>query len=78
MDLKFLSGVYQFFKKKQIGLALAFILLLDLENHNYYKYLLHFNERCYCPEEWCSTQDVGVFWYFGVIALTIGGLLAGL
>jgi PAT family beta-lactamase induction signal transducer AmpG len=69
-----------FFQKKQIGLALAFILLFRLGESQLLKMLTPFlidNEGV--GGMGLTTQDVGVIYgTFGVISLTIGGIIGGI
>lgn len=69
-----------FFKKKQIGLVLAFILLFRLGESQLMKMLTPF---LIDPKEvggmGLTTEDVGIIYgTFGVIALLIGGTLGGI
>lgn len=69
-----------FFQKKQIGLALAFILLFRLGESQLLKMLTPFliDEKA-VGGMGLTTQDVGIIYgTFGVIALTIGGILGGI
>jgi PAT family beta-lactamase induction signal transducer AmpG len=71
---------YSFFQKKQIGLALAFILLFRLGESQLLKMLTPFliNEKS-VGGMGLNTQDVGIIYgTFGVLALTIGGILGGI
>jgi PAT family beta-lactamase induction signal transducer AmpG len=69
-----------FFKKKQIGLILAFILLFRLGESQLLKMLTPFLVDN--TEEGglgLNTEDVGIIYgTFGIIALTIGGILGGI
>lgn len=68
-----------FFQKKQIGLILSFILLFRLGESQLLKMLTPFllDEKS-LGGMGLTTQDVGVIYgTFGVIALTIGGILGG-
>jgi PAT family beta-lactamase induction signal transducer AmpG len=69
-----------FFKKKQIGLALAFILLFRLGESQLLKMLTPFliDDKT-VGGMGLTTQDVGIIYgTFGVIALTVGGILGGI
>ncbi len=69
-----------FFQKKQIGLALAFILFFRLGESQLLKMLTPFliNEKS-VGGMGLTTQDVGIIYgTFGVLALTIGGILGGI
>jgi PAT family beta-lactamase induction signal transducer AmpG len=69
-----------FFQKKQIGLALAFILLFRLGESQLLKMLTPFliDEKA-IGGMGITTQDVGIIYgTFGVLALTIGGILGGI
>jgi PAT family beta-lactamase induction signal transducer AmpG len=69
-----------FFQKKQIGLALAFILLFRLGESQLLKMLTPFliDEKS-VGGMGLTTQDVGlIYGTFGVLALTIGGILGGI
>ncbi|RYJ52430.1 MFS transporter [Flavobacterium petrolei] len=69
-----------FFQKKQIGLALAFILLFRLGESQLLKMLTPFLiDPVTAGGMGLTTQDVGVIYgTFGVIALTVGGILGGI
>lgn len=69
-----------FFQKKQIGLALAFILLFRLGESQLLKMLTPFLiDKSAVGGLGLTTQDVGVIYgTFGVIALTIGGIFGGI
>ena len=69
-----------FFQKKQIGIALAFILLFRLGESQLLKMLTPFLiDPITAGGMGLTTQDVGVIYgTFGVIALTIGGILGGI
>ncbi len=69
-----------FFKKKQIGIALTFILLFRLGESQLLKMLTPFLiDPITEGGMGLTTQDVGVIYgTFGVIALTIGGILGGI
>lgn len=69
-----------FFQKKQIGLALAFILFFRLGESQLLKMLTPFliDEKS-VGGMGLTTQDVGIIYgTFGVLALTIGGILGGI
>ena len=75
------SAVFiSFFKKKQIGLALAFILLFRLGESQLLKMLTPFLiDDIKVGGMGLTTQDVGVIYgTFGVIALTVGGIFGGI
>lgn len=77
---KFLSVFISFFKKKQIGLALAFILLYRLGESQLVKMASPFllDDKAEGGLA-LSTSEVGVIYgTFGLIALSIGGILGGL
>ncbi len=69
-----------FFRKKQIALILAFILLFRLGESQLLKMLTPFLiDDVNVGGLGLSTQDVGVIYgTFGVIALTVGGILGGI
>ncbi|MFV8323855.1 MFS transporter [Flavobacterium sp. LS2R12] len=69
-----------FFQKKQIGLVLAFILLFRLGESQLLKMLTPFLiDPITAGGMGLTTQDVGVIYgTFGVISLTIGGILGGI
>ena len=76
----FTTVFVSFFKKKQIGLVLAFILLFRLGESQLMKMLTPF---LIDPKEvggmGLTTEDVGIIYgTFGVIALLIGGTLGGI
>ena len=69
-----------FFQKKQIGLALTFILVFRLGESQLLKMLTPFliDEKS-VGGMGLTTQDVGIIYgTFGVLALTIGGILGGI
>lgn len=69
-----------FFQKKQIGLALAFILVFRLGESQLLKMLTPFliDEKA-VGGMGLTTQDVGIIYgTFGVLALTVGGILGGI
>ena len=69
-----------FFQKKQIGLGLAFILLFRLGESQLLKMLTPFLiDPITAGGMGLTTQDVGVIYgTFGVISLTVGGILGGI
>lgn len=69
-----------FFQKKQIGLVLAFILLFRLGESQLLKMLTPFLiDPKTAGGMGLTTQDVGVIYgTFGVLSLTIGGILGGI
>ncbi|WPR70389.1 MFS transporter [Flavobacterium sp. NG2] len=69
-----------FFKKKQIGLVLSFILLFRLGESQLLKMLTPFLiDDINVGGLGITTQDVGVIYgTFGILALTIGGILGGI
>ena len=69
-----------FFQKKQIGLVLAFILLFRLGESQLLKMLTPFLiDPITAGGMGLTTQDVGVIYgTFGVLSLTIGGILGGI
>ncbi|NGY37204.1 AmpG family muropeptide MFS transporter [Flavobacterium sp. XN-5] len=69
-----------FFQKKQIGIALAFILLFRLGESQLLKMLTPFLiDGTEVGGLGLTTQNVGIIYgTFGVIALTIGGILGGI
>lgn len=69
-----------FFKKKQIGLALAFILLFRLGESQLLKMLTPFLvDKTEVGGMGLATEDIGIIYgTFGLIALTIGGILGGI
>lgn len=69
-----------FFKKKQIGLALAFILLFRLGESQLMKMLTPFLiDAKEVGGMGLTTEDVGIIYgTFGVIALLVGGTLGGI
>ncbi len=69
-----------FFQKKQIGLALSFILLFRLGESQLLKMLTPFllDKKAVGGME-LLTEDIGIIYgTFGVLALTIGGILGGI
>jgi PAT family beta-lactamase induction signal transducer AmpG len=78
--ISFISVFASFFKKKQIALVLAFILLFRLGESQLLKMLTPFLiDATNVGGLGLTTQDVGVIYgTFGVISLTIGGILGGI
>jgi MFS transporter, PAT family, beta-lactamase induction signal transducer AmpG len=76
----FFSVFASFFQKKQIGVVLAFILLFRLGESQLLKMLTPFLiDNVKVGGLGLTTQDVGVIYgTFGVLALTIGGILGGI
>ncbi|MFV8333986.1 MFS transporter [Flavobacterium sp. GSP14] len=79
-DKSFGAVFATFFQKKQIGLVLAFILLFRLGESQLLKMLTPFLiDPITAGGMGLTTQDVGVIYgTFGVLALTIGGILGGI
>ena len=79
-DKSFGAVFATFFQKKQIGLVLAFILLFRLGESQLLKMLTPFLiDPITAGGMGLSTQDVGVIYgTFGVISLTVGGILGGI
>jgi PAT family beta-lactamase induction signal transducer AmpG len=78
--VSFGSVFSSFFQKKQIGLVLAFILLFRLGESQLLKMLTPFliDEKS-VGGMGLTTQDVGIIYgTFGVISLTLGGILGGI
>ncbi|EZH73328.1 beta-lactamase [Aquimarina atlantica] len=78
--IRFFDVFKTFFQKKQIGIVLAFILLYRLGESQLVKmaspFLLDQNEAGGLA---LSTTEVGtIYGTFGIIALTIGGILGGI
>lgn len=69
-----------FFKKKQIGLILSFILLFRLGESQLLKMLTPFLiDDKGVGGMGLSTQDIGIIYgTFGVISLTVGGIIGGI
>lgn len=79
-NASFASVFSSFFKKKQIGIVLAFILLFRLGESQLLKMLTPFliDDQA-VGGMGLTTQDVGVIYgTFGVISLTIGGIIGGI
>ncbi|MBU2060743.1 MAG: MFS transporter, partial [Bacteroidetes bacterium] len=76
----FASVFASFFRKKQIGLVLAFILLFRLGESQLLKMLTPFLiDETTVGGLGLGTQDVGIIYgTFGLIALTLGGILGGI
>lgn len=79
-DKNFATVFASFFKKKQIGLILAFILLFRLGESQLLKMLTPFLvDKKTIGGMGLETEDVGIIYgTFGLIALTIGGILGGI
>ncbi|UQD56703.1 MFS transporter [Flavobacterium sp. K5-23] len=78
--VSFGSVFSSFFQKKQIGLVLTFILLFRLGESQLLKMLTPFliDEKS-VGGMGLTTQDVGIIYgTFGVISLTLGGILGGI
>lgn len=76
----FASVFASFFRKKQISLVLAFILLFRLGESQLLKMLTPFLiDETTVGGLGLGTQDVGIIYgTFGLIALTLGGILGGI
>jgi len=79
-NASFVSVFASFFKKKQIELILSFVLLFRLGESQLLKMLTPFLiDDVKVGGLGLTTQDVGVIYgTFGVLALTIGGILGGM
>jgi MFS transporter, PAT family, beta-lactamase induction signal transducer AmpG len=79
-EKNFATVFASFFKKKQIGLILAFILLFRLGESQLLKMLTPFLvDKTDVGGLELATEDVGIIYgTFGLIALTIGGILGGI
>lgn len=79
-EKNFATVFASFFKKKQIGLILAFILLFRLGESQLLKMLTPFLvDKTDVGGLGLETEDVGIIYgTFGLIALTIGGILGGI
>ncbi|TRX22649.1 AmpG family muropeptide MFS transporter [Flavobacterium franklandianum] len=79
-EKNFATVFASFFKKKQIGLILAFILLFRLGESQLLKMLTPFLvDKTNVGGLGLATEDVGIIYgTFGLIALTIGGILGGI
>lgn len=79
-EKNFATVFASFFKKKQIGLILSFILLFRLGESQLLKMLTPFLvDKTDVGGLGLATEDVGIIYgTFGLIALTIGGILGGI
>jgi MFS transporter, PAT family, beta-lactamase induction signal transducer AmpG len=79
-EKNFATVFASFFKKKQKGLILAFILLFRLGESQLLKMLTPFLvDKSDVGGMGLETEDVGIIYgTFGLIALTIGGILGGI
>ncbi len=79
-EKNFATVFASFFKKKQIGLVLTFILLFRLGESQLLKMLTPFLvDKVDVGGLGLATEDVGIIYgTFGLIALTIGGILGGI
>ncbi len=79
-EKNFATVFASFFKKKQIGLILTFILLFRLGESQLLKMLTPFLiDKTDVGGLGLATEDVGIIYgTFGLIALTIGGILGGI
>ena len=79
-EKSFITIFISFFRKKQIGLILSFILLFRLGESQLIKMLSPFLiDPVNVGGMGLDTQDVGIIYgTFGVAALTIGGILGGI
>lgn len=79
-DKNFATVFASFFKKKHIGLILTFILLFRLGESQLLKMLTPFLvDKIDVGGLGLETEDVGIIYgTFGLIALTIGGILGGI
>lgn len=79
-EKNFATVFASFFKKKQIGLILAFILLFRLGESQLLKMLTPFLvDKTTVGGMGLETEDVGIIYgTFGLIALTVGGILGGI
>lgn len=79
-EKNFATVFASFFKKKQIGIVLAFILLFRLGESQLLKMLTPFLvDKTDVGGLGLETEDVGIIYgTFGLIALTIGGILGGI
>jgi PAT family beta-lactamase induction signal transducer AmpG len=79
-EKNFATVFASFFKKKQIGLVLAFILLFRLGESQLLKMLTPFLvDKTDVGGLGLETEDVGIIYgTFGLIALTVGGILGGI
>lgn len=79
-EKNFATVFASFFKKKQIGLILTFILLFRLGESQLLKMLTPFLvDKTTVGGLGLATEDVGIIYgTFGLIALTVGGILGGI
>lgn len=79
-EKNFATVFASFFKKKQIGLILTFILVFRLGESQLLKMLTPFLvDKIDVGGLGLATEDVGIIYgTFGLIALTIGGILGGI
>ena len=79
-EKNFATVFASFFKKKQIGLILAFVLLFRLGESQLLKMLTPFLvDKKNVGGLGLATEDVGIIYgTFGLIALTLGGILGGI
>jgi PAT family beta-lactamase induction signal transducer AmpG len=79
-EKNFATVFASFFKKKQIGLVLTFILLFRLGESQLLKMLTPFLvDKTEVGGLGLATEDVGIIYgTFGLIALTVGGILGGI
>jgi MFS transporter, PAT family, beta-lactamase induction signal transducer AmpG len=79
-EKNFATVFASFFKKKQIGLVLTFILLFRLGESQLLKMLTPFLvDKTDVGGLGLATEDVGIIYgTFGLIALTVGGILGGI
>ncbi|MBF4471612.1 MULTISPECIES: MFS transporter [Flavobacterium] len=79
-EKNFATVFASFFKKKQIGIVLAFILLFRLGESQLLKMLTPFLvDKTAIGGMGLRTEDVGIIYgTFGLIALTIGGIFGGI
>jgi len=79
-EKNFATVFASFFKKKQIGLVLTFILLFRLGESQLLKMLTPFLvDSTEVGGLGLATEDVGIIYgTFGLIALTVGGILGGI
>lgn len=79
-EKNFVTVFASFFKKKQIGLILTFILLFRLGESQLLKMLTPFLvDKTNVGGLGLETEDVGIIYgTFGLIALTVGGILGGI
>lgn len=79
-EKNFATVFASFFKKKQIGLVLTFILLFRLGESQLLKMLTPFLvDKTEVGGLGLATEDVGIIYgTFGLIALTVGGIIGGI